>query len=106
MYFNDSDIKQDILDHLNQLKESAYPEDLICELADSACPVYYSDIIKDWQEMPNEFTDSWQDTGLPSARTEEITIFGLMQIDLFNYYQDKYATFWNEIAKEMELENA
>jgi hypothetical protein len=72
-----SDIKSDIIDHWEQLSEMAYPQDLLTEMAESACPVYYSDILKDWQEMPSDFNDSWQDNGIIEL-TEETTIFGLM----------------------------
>jgi hypothetical protein len=107
MYFNDSDIKSDILDHWEQLQDKAYPEDLISELAESACPVYYSDIIKDWQEMPSEFNDSWKHNGI--GTTEETTIFGLMGWDLYFYYEDAYQRMYAEIKEEkatLELEEA
>ena len=108
MYFSDSDIKSDIYDHLEQLKDSAYPEDLISELADSATPVYYNQIISDWQEMPSEFNDSWQDLGTDGSAG----IMTLMQMDLFNYYQDRYNRIYQEVMQdeeekeEEELENA
>jgi hypothetical protein len=103
MYFDNSDIKGDILDHWEQLQDRAYPEDLLSELAESACPVYYSDIIKDWQEMPNEFTDSWQEF---AEATKETSIFTLMGWDLWNYYQDAYRRIFAEVSqdKEQELE--
>ena len=94
-----SDIKSDVLDHFKQLTETPYPEDLLRELADSACPVYYSDIIKDWQEMPNEYTDSWQEFIEP---TQDTTIFSLMSADLFNYYDDQYRTAFAELTKDIE----
>lgn len=103
MNMNYSDIKQDILDHWEQLQEKAYPEDLLRELADSACPVYYSDIIKDWQEMPNDFTDSWQDFIEPDKDT---TIFSLMTADLYNYYEDAYFTIYAEIRHDKEQEES
>ena len=46
-------IKSEILDHLEQLKESPYPEDLLNELAESNTPIYYSGIVSEWQEMPS-----------------------------------------------------
>ena len=98
MRMNYNDIKADILFHLDQLKENAYPEDLITELADSAVPVYYSDIISDWSEMPSEFNDSWEEFGLP----QEVTIIGLMTLDLFNYYQTQYQTIYREITEQEE----
>lgn len=102
-----SDIKQDIYDHLEDLKESAYPEDLLNELADSACPVYYNQIMKDWAEMPSEFNDSWQEIGAG----ENATIFSLMSMDLFLYYRNQYSEIYAEIMhdeeqRESELENA
>lgn len=106
MYFTDSDIKGDILDHWEQLQDKAHPEDLLTELAESACPVYYSDIIKDWQEMPSEFNDSWQEITAP---TQDTTIFSLMGWDLWNYYQDSYRRIFSKVAEEkeeLELEEA
>lgn len=98
----DSEIKRDIYDHLDQLKENAYPEDLLTELADSATPLYYGDIIQEWQEMPIEFNDSWQDLGVE----ENAPILRRMRIDLFLYYQDRYTEIHAEImAEQEELEN-
>lgn len=103
MNMNYSDIKQDIYDHLDQLKESAYPEDLITELADSAVPVYNHLIIRDWQEMPSEFNDSWQEHGV----SNEDGIIRLMSADLFFYYLDQYNRIYTEIMQdEEELANA
>jgi hypothetical protein len=96
---NYTDIKGDILDHWDQLAETAYPEDLLRELADSACPVYYSDIIKDWQEMPSEYTDSWQEF---TEATQDTTIFSLMSADLFYYYDAQYTEIFNEVKTEKE----
>ena len=103
-----SDIKSDIIDHWEQLKDHAYPEDLLTELADSACPVYYSGILQDWSEMPNNFTDSWQEFIEP---TQDTTIFSLMSADLFNYYDTQYREIFAEVRhdkeqEEEELENA
>jgi hypothetical protein len=96
---NYSDIKSDILDHWEQLAEMAEPSDLLRELADSACPIYYSDIATDWQEMPSEFTDSWQEFIDP---TPDTTIFSLMSADLFNYYDTEYTRIFNEITEQKE----
>jgi hypothetical protein len=77
-------------------------------MADSACPVYYHEVIKDWQEMPNEFTDNWQEFIDP---TTETTIFSLMSWDLYFYYESQYHLTFTEIKldkeqEESELENA
>jgi hypothetical protein len=100
---NHSDIKQEILDNWAELEESAYPDDLLREMADSACPVYYSDIMTDWQEMPNEFTDSWQEF---VEISQDSTIFSLMSADLFNYYDTEYTRIYNEIKETKEEDNA
>ena len=102
MYFSNDEIKAMLLDEWEQLEGSAYPEDMLDEFADGVLPVYYSDILKDWAEMPNEFTDNWQEFGLPSSKTEEITIFGLMTNDLYIYYR---AQFW-QLYKEVLAEKA
>lgn len=105
MYFNDTEIRRELLENWQQLTESAHPEDLLTQWADSAVPVYYGDIIADWWEMPSEFTDSWEEFGLP----QEVTITGLMAIDVFNYYQGRFNAIYNDIKEELEeseLENA
>jgi hypothetical protein len=70
--------------------------------AKSACPVYYSDIIKDWQEMPSEYNDSWQQNGI--GTTEETTIFSLMSWDLYFYYESQYNLIFTEIRLDKEQE--
>lgn len=95
-------IKREILDNWAELEESAYPDDLLREMADSACPVYYSDIIKDWQEMPSEYNDRWQEFTELGGDT---TIFSLMSADLFNYYDSQYTEIYNEIKTEKESES-
>lgn len=105
MYFNDTEIRREIIENWQQLTDTAYPSDLLTEWAGSTVPVYYHQIISDWQEMPNEFTDSWEEFGLP----QEVTITGLMSMDLFNYYLNRYTAIYSEIKEEMEeseLENA
>ena len=100
MRMNQTEIKNDILNHWEQLAEMPHPEDLITELAESACPIYYSEILTDWQEMPSEYTDSWQENGIPT--TEKTTIFSLMSWDLYFYYHSEYLRIYDEIKKEKE----
>ena len=96
MYFTDEEIRRDIIEALGWLKDTNYPEDELDQLADSATPVYYSDIIKDWQEMPSDFMDSWQEYGADTNQT----ILQLMQIDLYNYYRDTYTRIFSEVMEE------
>ncbi len=94
-----AEMKQEILDNWEQFESNQYPEDLLSEFADSACPIYNGDIIKEWQEMPSEFDDSWRDYG---DTIEGATITKLMQMDLFNYYHHLARNAYNELADEME----
>lgn len=102
MRWNYSDIKQELIDNWQQLQDSTDPYDLLHQFADSAVPVYYGEIIKDWQEMPSDFADSWAEFGLP----EFPTITNLMSIDLYEYYHDQYHTIYNELLEEKETANA
>jgi hypothetical protein len=94
-----SDIKADLLDNWAHFADMPYCQDLITELAESAIPIYYSQIIKDWQEMPNEYTDSWKET---TEATNDSTIYSLMGVDLYNYYQDTYRQVYVELKQEQE----
>ena len=96
-----SDIQEQVREIADQLKESAYPEDILREHADSECPIYYSDIINEWRELPSEYCDRWQDMG-EILRNTGIT--SLMQIDLFLYYQEQFEKVWEELKEELEEE--
>ena len=100
MRMNYSDIKQELKDNWEQFASNQYPDDLLTEFADSACPVYYGEIIRDWQEMPSEFSDVWCEEGYTGN-----TITALMTYDLFNYYRHEYHKIYNELCEEMEATN-
>lgn len=102
MYFNYSEIYKELTDNWQQIQEAAYPEDLITEFSDSATPIYYSDILKDWQEMPAEFNDAWQDQ--LGGQVGELSIMQLMQIDLFEYYRSEYFRIYEIIKSENDQE--
>lgn len=104
MYFTYEEIKREIEQNWEQFQEARYPQDLLDEFADSAIPVYNHELIRDWQEMPSQFDNSWQEYGLPSTKVEEITIYGLMRIDLYNYYRDEFERAYREIYKNIEKE--
>jgi hypothetical protein len=97
----DNDIRQEILDNWQYLEDSQYPEDYLRELADSQTPIYYSDIIEEWRELPMEFSDTWHD--YPIER--KTTITSLMATDLFNYYDSRYTQLYSEIKTEKESES-
>jgi hypothetical protein len=86
---------------IEDLREEANPEDRLHEIADSLVPIYYGDIIEEWQEMPMEYSNNWQDSITPTADT---TITQLMQIDLYNYYYEKLAEILSEAKDEWQEE--
>jgi hypothetical protein len=96
MYYSEENIREELIENLEDIKASQYPEDYVWGLGRDAVPVYYSDILKDWAEMPDEFTDSWQEFGFPS---NEATIFDLMRIDLSNYYETRFMAIYNELTE-------
>lgn len=98
-----AEIKEQILDALDELKETAYPEDYLHELADSSTPIYNQDIIKEWSEMPSDYENRWQDY----AQDPNILnggIVKLMTIDLLFYYQELFYQVWQEVKEEQEIE--
>ena len=102
MNMNHNDIKQELIDNWEQITEATYPEDIVSSFVESALPVYYNEIIKDWQEMPNDYTDIWKLEGYEGKQITDLMIY-----DLWRYYSDKYHTIYHEILEEKEeLENA
>jgi hypothetical protein len=94
-------IKQEIIDNMQLIKKSAHPEDQLHEFADSACPVYNSDIIAEWVELPWEDTDQWKELGFDTQRNEG-GILRLMSIDLAIYYNQNFHRAWEEIKESDE----
>lgn len=99
MRMNDNDIRNQILDSWEWLKDANedFIYDRLTEMADSAVPVYNNEIIQDWQEMPSEYDDTWQD--LVSVE-EDARITRLMSLDLYNYYLDAYRSGYNQVLAE------
>lgn len=87
------EIKDEILSDWDNITE-----DDIHQIADGYVPVYYSDIIKEWQEMPSEFTDTWKDFGI----SNDTSIFTLMGYDLFNYYYSLTEQAFREIEEAQD----
>jgi len=65
------------------------------EWVDGYLPIYNADIIKEWQEMPGYYDDRGS---AELGHMGEITIIGLMSLDLYLYYTDLF----NEVITEME----
>ena len=97
MQFTLDEIKKAIReDYWNEITTQEDPHDWLTEFADSLVPVYYSDIIDDWREMPSEYVDGGQE--LASFQG----IIGRMTLDLWNYYQDQTRTAYEQVKGELE----
>ena len=99
-----AEIRAEIIENLELLKETPYPEDMIAELADSSVPVYNNHIIEQWQEMPSSYDDRWKDYGFDTQKNDG-GIVRLMQVDLTFYYLEFYNDIWQELKAEQEEEN-
>lgn len=77
------------------------------EITDSIMPIYYSEIIGEWQAMPSEYDgEGVAEFGLPPEK--EITVYKLMELDLYAYYSNLVASvIWDmEDAGELESRTA
>ena len=81
------------------LQEARYIEDALGELADSLIPVYTSERIAEWVELPNDFTDCGSDLCVP-----EDGIVQRMTCDLYEYYRQTVESVWREIEEEHTCE--
>jgi len=98
-----AEIKAEIMDNLEQLKENPYPEDLLTELAESNTPIMYHDIISEWQQMPREFDNGWQMYGFDES-FDSGGIYSLMAIDLQLYYDSQFLEVWQQVKEEQEID--
>jgi len=64
-----------------------HPEDVASEYADSACPLYYSEIIQEWDDLPEEYSNKFSEM----IDTLPDRIEDLMKIDLYLYYYNFYS---------------
>lgn len=86
--------RNEIRDRINE--ERAYFESdsdrAISELADSLTPVYYSEQLAEWAELPTDARDAWQEIGA----ADNATIFDRMATDLYWYYYNQTAEIYAE----------
>jgi hypothetical protein len=92
-------IRDDLLDNYEEISSNPYFEDRLTEISDSWVPVYNGEVIQLWSnEMPNEYDDSWQDSGF----FDGMTIVGMMRIDIYNWFSALVRELWDEILEEKE----
>lgn len=68
------------------------------EWVDGHLPIYYNQIVEEWQKMPSEYNDRGQ--AELGHLEQEVTIYNLMSLDLYLYYTD----IFNEAIAELEDE--
>jgi hypothetical protein len=93
-------IKEQIKDELEQLKDSSYPEDIITELADSEVPFYYAEIIEEWCALDSDDIDCWKEQDQKAV----LRITELMAYDLSVYYTRQFLMAWEDIKEELEID--
>jgi len=67
------------------------------EWIDGYLPVYYNEIVRQWQDMPSEYNDRGR---AELGAGDDFTIYSLMSLDLYIYYTDLF----NEVIAELEGE--
>jgi hypothetical protein len=91
-------IYKQVADEKEQLLESAYPDDLLSEWADSEVPVYNHEIISEWTDLDSDCRDQWQEIGAGS----NTSIVNLMKIDIYLFYRECYTLAWIRLQEELE----
>jgi len=94
------EIRETIGEYANE-QRTGYLSDSLNELVDSYLPVYYGEIIKEWQEMPHEYDNR----GAHELGAQlPINIQDLMGLDLYLYYSDLVNTYAQEYATGQEID--
>ena len=71
------------------------------EWIDGYLPVYYNQIVEEWQKMPSEYNDRGS---AELGMGQEVTIYNLMSLDLYVYYLDIFNEAIAELEEELEGE--
>ena len=89
------EIRKEIQADKEYLLADNYPQDRATEYADSAVPVYYYQIVSDWNELETDDQNQFGEvvSELPS-RIED-----LMKVDLYLFYLNAYTIAINELLE-------
>jgi hypothetical protein len=68
------------------------------EWVDGYLPVYYNQIVEEWQKMPSEYNDRGH---AELGQGGEINIYNLMSLDLYLYYTDIFNSAIAELEDEL-----
>jgi hypothetical protein len=103
MLSSQEEVKNQLLEEIEQLKTATYPDDLVAEIAEAMVPVYYREILIEWLELETEHQDQWKEYGFDTQKNEG-GILDLMLIDLSFYYLHTAQDAWIEIKNELQLQ--
>lgn len=96
-------MKEEIHDEIKKGVSLDEIKDRSGEWVDGYLPIYYSEILQEWGQMPSEY----HDRGANELGTGgETTIYGLMGLDLYVYYTELFYEAVAEVEGEMEEVNA
>jgi hypothetical protein len=68
------------------------------EWVDGYLPVYYNQIVEEWQKMPSEYNDRGH---AELGQGGEVNIYNLMSLDLYLYYTDIFNSAIAELEDEL-----
>ena len=101
MRFTKEEVKQAIRDEIANIDTIGESDRFLEELADSLPSVYYHEIATEWNDLPleakNRFSELWE------GAVE--TVWELMTVDLYLYYQSLVAECWDEVLEELAEQN-
>lgn len=98
--FNDAEALTDFIDnYASDTKDSTELEDDIAEQADSLVPIYYHDIVKEWQENNEARGKAIEECGEYSNKGD---IYKMMQEDLYFFYDSRLREDYNTYLSLLE----
>lgn len=99
MLYTQQQINDEVLANSVDILGATYPQDLAGEYADGATPIYYSEIIREWLDLPDSDSNRFSEcTDSLPERIEE-----LMRYDLYLYYLNAYSSAIAKLVDESEV---
>ena len=96
--YTQDEITKEIQEARAYILAHKHPEDFAGEYADSALPIYYSEILEEWCDLPDEYSNRFSEmTDTLPDRIED-----LMRTDLYLYYYNFYSGAIQAIIDERD----
>lgn len=96
-------MKEEFTQAINQAGETLEGiRDNSGEWIEGYLPIYYNQIVEEWQAMPSEYNDRGA-SELGVGHAGENTIYNLMSLDLYLYYTDIFNEAVAELEEELEM---